>query len=82
MPPIGADNRTSNLLILLVPADDPLCHGRGREFESRRPRHFFSIIKLFWREVMVSDITTTREGSGLRPFIRTICARVFALILP
>jgi len=21
----------------------PLCHGRGREFESRRPRHFFSI---------------------------------------
>jgi hypothetical protein len=20
----------------------PPCHGRGREFESRRPRHFFS----------------------------------------
>jgi len=35
--PTVADSRTSNRLILRGPAGD--CHGRGREFESRRPRH-------------------------------------------
>jgi len=40
MGPTVADYRTSNLLILRLPAVES-CHGRGREFESRRPRHTF-----------------------------------------
>ncbi len=43
--PTVADYRTSNLLILRVPVDDGSPgHGRGREFESRRPRHSFQVL--------------------------------------
>src|SRR5438128_2529507 len=37
-----------NLLILRVPTVES-CHGRGREFESRRPRHHSKEVKNRWR---------------------------------
>jgi hypothetical protein len=31
----------------------PLCHGRGREFESRRPRHLFKHLQRIQKKIWV-----------------------------
>jgi hypothetical protein len=57
---LGSPRREHKSLIIRVCLD---CHGRGREFESRRPRHSF--------QKSYSDFTETNEGAKghvLAPF--------------
>ncbi len=37
----GVFRRIDNHFGMGIPEAKPICHGRGREFESRRPRHSF-----------------------------------------
>jgi hypothetical protein len=58
------------------------CHGRGREFESRRPRHFLS--PRYWLEPREAKLAITSIGIVAQKWARTYTSHlaVRGLLLP